>query len=244
MTAQTSAKEFSRRHKILEQQGSRLKADLRDFILGWQDGLVNNLGLILGVAIATNERRVVLISGIALLFAESISMAAVAFTSQNAVRDYYQRMVEQEKREMREVPEKERDEIREIYQEKGFSGKELESIVKKITSDEKVWLDTMMAEEIRLFPEETRPLESAAVVGLSAVIGSAIPLLPFFVLPVKAAIPVTLLLSAGFLFLVGMAKARLTVGDGWKSGIQMLVIGLASALIGYLIGVILGAQTF
>ena len=210
---------------------------LSEVILGGQDGLVNVLGVILGVAAASQDTRIVLAGGLAATFAESISMAAVAYTSKVAERDYYYRELAREKREIKDVPEMEIEEIREIYRQKGFKGKLLEDIVKVITSDEKVWLDTMMSDELKLTPvEEKRPFIAAFVVGFSAIVGSLIPLWPFFFLPVQEGIYSSMIVSAIALFFVGVIKARLTIGNWGRSGLEMALIGMVSALAGYGIG--------
>lgn len=212
---------------------------LSDIILGGQDGLVNVLGVILGVAAASNSIRLVLAAGLAATFAESISMAAVAYTSNVAERDYYYRQVKREKEEMRDVPEVEREEIREIYRNKGFQGDLLEKVVDTITSNEEVWLDTMMREELMLAPiQKGRPFMAALVVGFSAVIGSLVPLFPFLFLPIQQGIYVSLIVSAVVLFIVGAMKARLTVGHWGKSGFEIAIIGIISALAGYGVGLL------
>ncbi|MBI2107584.1 VIT1/CCC1 transporter family protein, partial [Candidatus Woesearchaeota archaeon] len=95
------------------------RSGLRDTILGGQDGLVNVLGIVLAVATATSSTKVVLIAALAATLAESISMAAVAYTSSKAARDFYYRQLETEKREIEEMPEIERKEIKDIYYQKG-----------------------------------------------------------------------------------------------------------------------------
>src|SRR3989304_327092 len=107
---------------------------IREFILGGQDGLVNVLGLILGVATATQDVKIVLIAGISALFAESISMGAVAYTSSKAAWDFYRSMRVLEVREIIEVPKAEEREVREIYHAKGFNGRLLDQIVKRTVS--------------------------------------------------------------------------------------------------------------
>lgn len=212
---------------------------LSDVILGGQDGLVNVLGVILGVAAASQDTRIVLAGGLAATFAESISMAAVAYTSKLAERDFYRSELEREKREIKEVPHMEVEEVREIYRRKGFKGELLEQIVKVITSNEKIWLETMMRDELQLSPvEEKRPFAAAFVVGVSAVVGSFIPLWPFFFLPIPMGIWTSMIVSAIALFLVGVIKARLTIGNWGRSGIEMAVIGMVSALAGYGIGLL------
>ncbi len=212
---------------------------LSDVILGGQDGLMNVLGVILGVAAASHDTRIVLAAGLAAVFAESISMGAVAYTSKVAERDFYFSELEREKREMKEVPEVEREEIRQIYREKGFKGKLLEEIVQVITSDDKIWLETMMSEELKLNPvEKKRPYSAAAIVFFSTIVGSFIPIMPFFFLPIQTSIWVALGISAFALFIVGVVKAKLTVGKWGRSGLQMMVIGIVSALAGYGVGLL------
>lgn len=213
------------------------KSRLSEVILGGQDGLVNVLGVVLGGAAASQDKRIVLAVGLAAVFAESISMAAVAYTSKLAERDYYYSEMEREKREMEEVPEMEREEIRQIYKEKGLKGKLLEDVVDVITSDKKIWLETMMSDELKLSPvEKSEPYHALLIVGISTLVGSFIPLIPFFFLSIQAGIYVSLFVSALSLFIVGVIKAKLTIGYWIKSGIQMTAIGILSALAGYFIG--------
>lgn len=161
-------------------------AKLHDIILGGQDGLVNVLGIVLGVAAATASTRIVLISGLAATFAESISMGAVAYTSTKAAKEYYLGLA-------RRVPREYED-----------------------------------------------PLASGMVVGFSAIAGSLVPLLPFFFLPVTASVWLSLIICTLSLFMVGAVKAKVTVGTWWRSGVELMLIGMAAALAGYAIGHFLG----
>src|SRR5579863_8270794 len=120
------------------QKGNKLS----DVILGGQDGLVSILGLLLGLSAATSSSRIVVAGGLATIFAETLSMTAVAYTSKMADRDHYAAEREQEEREVKEVPETEKQEIVDIYVAKGFSGKLLDDIVKHITSDHELWINT------------------------------------------------------------------------------------------------------
>ena len=229
------AKKF--RHEPHSQAGI-----LREIILGSQDGLVNVLGLLLGVATATNEIRIILISGFAALFAESISMMAVAYTSSKAARDHYLSELEREKYEIETVPEIETEEIRQIYREMGFKGKELEQIVKKITSDKKLWLKVMMKDELGLSEsEKINPEKDAAIVGFSTVIGSIIPVVPFFFFNAQQGVIASVMVSLFFLIAIGIVKGKLTTGHMLKSGLEMGAIGIVAAVAGYGIGLVLGA---
>jgi VIT1/CCC1 family predicted Fe2+/Mn2+ transporter len=218
----------------------RRASSLSDFILGAQDGLVNVLGVILGIAAATDDARIVLIAGLATTFAESISMGAVAFTTTLADADLYQSEREREYRHIKEIPNLEKQEVREIYKSKGFKGNLLKRIVETVTANKDVWVAVMMAEEHQLAPVDRRQAVRAAwIVGLSAVVGSLIPLAPFLFLPIVASMWASVIVTAAVLFAIGMYKARLTVGRPGRSGLEMAVIGTLSALAGYLVGILL-----
>ncbi len=213
----------------------------KDVILGGQDGLVNVLGIILGVATATTDIRIILVSGLAATFAESVSMGAVLYTSTKAAKEFYYAELAREQREIEEVPELEKEEIREIYYNKGFRGKQLKHIADTITSNKQIWLDTMMSEELRMFPDEyENPLKKGIFVGTAAIIGSLIPLLPFLVLPRIPAMYSAVIASAVVLFVVGAIKAKWYELDWKRAGLEMAFIGTIAALIGYAIGKLFG----
>ena len=209
---------------------------LSDFILGGQDGLVNVLGVILGVAVASRDITIILAGGLAATFAESISMGAVAYTSTVARRDHYLAEIQREKREMVDLPDLERQEVREILERWEFQGQELEEMLEKIVSKPKAWLELMMAHELNLAPvDERQARKSAFVVGIAAIIGSLIPLVPFFATgaDILLGIAISLVVSAITLFVIGWYKARTTIGRPVRSGLQMLLIGITSALAGF-----------
>ncbi len=233
-----------KRHAVSQHEQHFKGKGISDIILGGQDGLVNVLGVTLGVASATNNPFVILVAGLAATFAETISMAAVAYTSVKADKDYYNAERSLEEEEVEKIPQHEIEEIREIYAKKGFKGKLLNDVVKVITSDKKVWVDTMMTEELNLSPKfGGSPLKSAAVVFVATLIGSLIPLIPFALfnlLTVTNAIIVSLVLCVSVLFIVGVVKAKITVGNWFVSGIELAIIGSVAAGTGYFIGLGLG----
>jgi VIT1/CCC1 family predicted Fe2+/Mn2+ transporter len=234
-------------HNKVEQSNFHSRIDphthssrLSEIILGGQDGLVNVLGVILGVAAATHDPRIVLAAGMAAAFAESVSMGAVAYTSTLANNDLYNSEKEREYRHIRLVPELEAEEIRELYAAKGFKGETLDKIVEIITSNPDVWVKVMMSEEHQLRPPERQggAIKSALVVGASAIIGSLIPLIPFALIPVQISMVVSIIVAATTLFAAGAYKARVTIGHPGKSGLEMTVIGTLSALVGYAVGLL------
>lgn len=217
---------------------------LRDVILGGQDGLVNALGIILGVLAATNEIHILIATVIAATLAESISMGAVAYTSALAQRDFYKSERRREEDEVERVPEAERQEIRDIYARKGFGGKVLEEIVDTITKDKKIWVDIMMDEELHLAPVDTKAvLVSSVIVTIATAIGHLIPVMPFFFAGRETALVISVVISGLTLFAVGAYQAITLVGRWWENGMRMLIIGLGAAFIGYFIARLFGAVT-
>lgn len=215
-----------------------MKKYLKDIILGGQDGLVNVFGIILAMASATHDVRLVIISGLAATFAESLSMAGVGYTSTRALRDYYNSKLKEEKDESVHNVEEAKEEIRNIYVKKGFKGTLLNRIVQKITSDRKVMVGTMMKEELNLSLEGFEsPLKNAAIIGFAAIVGSLIPLVPFFFFDsVMAGVIAAVVISTISLFVTGAIKAEVTVGSWLKEGIELAVVGMGIALISYGIG--------
>ena len=210
---------------------------MRDVILGGQDGLVNVLGIVLGVSIASQDTKILITASLAAAFAEAVSMAAVAYTSTLAQIDHCKKEISRETEEIEKYPEEERQEVREIYEKKGFSGKLLDDIVSHITSNKDSWIKSMVKEELNLEQIDKSTLfVVSSTVGIAALVASFIPVLPFFFLPHNLAIVVCLIASAIALFAIGAYEAKTYVGSWWKSGIQLSVIGMGAAFIGFLIG--------
>ena len=215
---------------------------LRDVILGGQDGLVNILGIILGVIAANGSTTVLLVTGLAAAITESISMGAVGYTSSVSQRDYYEAERRRELAEIEGAPEAEREEIRKIYAAKGFSGRLLERVVETITADRERWLQTMMDEELQLQPVRNADiLRTSVVITVTTLIGHLIPLAPFVFLTRMPALITAFLLSGLVLFGVGSYSAVTLVGSWRKNGVQMVLIGLGAAAAGYLISKLIGA---
>jgi len=210
---------------------------LRDVILGGQDGLVNILGIILGVIAGGGSDTVLLAAGFAAAITESISMGAVGYTSSVSERDYYEAEKAREISEIATMPDAEQQEVREIYAAKGFSGKLLEDVVDTITTNRETWLATMMDEELHLQPIQNADiLRTAVVITVATLVGHLIPLVPFVLLPRAPALVLAIALSALALFGVGVYSAVTLVGDWRQSGLRMVAIGLGAAGIGFLIG--------
>ena len=214
---------------------------IRDATLGANDGLVSILTLLAGVAGAEVAGETVLIAGVAGLVAGAISMGVGAYVSAKAYRSYYRAELRKEVEEMREKPDVEREEIREIYRDRGFEGELLERVVDTITSNPRVWLKVMMSEELGLSPAFGRPLGAAAVVFLAFLAGGIVPVVPFLFLEGVPALATAFAVTAVALMLAGGIRSRYTGERPWAAGLElvaMAAIGFGAAhLIGRLVGV-------
>jgi VIT1/CCC1 family predicted Fe2+/Mn2+ transporter len=218
---------------------------LSNFILGSQDGLVNVLGILLGLTAATSDVRLIYVAAFAALGAESISMGAVAYTSTLARRKQYLKEVSREETEMKEAPQMEKQEVKEIFRRWGYENEELERLTDLIASKPKAWLEFMMSHELQLEAvEESEPRRSFLVVLSSTIFGSIIPLIPYFLVGKDVLLGAisSVVVSGVVLFIIGYFEARTTVGSLWRSGLQMALIGLAAGLAGFLIGHFIGAS--
>lgn len=152
---------------------------LRDWIYGGIDGAVTTFAVTAGVAGASLSPTIVLILGLANLIADGFSMAAANYSGTKTEYDDMLRLAEVEKKHIALVPEGEREEIRQILANKGLTGSALEEAVAAITSNEKVWIDTMLTEEYGLSPSVPNPLVAALYTFWAFVTCGIVPLIPF-----------------------------------------------------------------
>lgn len=229
------------RHEHAETQTGKGRL-IKNLVFGVQDGALTTLGIVTGITGAVTDNSLIILAGIVSLAAEAVSMGAGEYISSKSEVEVYHHEVELEKKEMESVPDIERQEIVDIYKAKGFKGKLLNQIVDKITADRKLWLDTMLREELG-FPEKFEDPKKLGLQMLTAsFIGGIIPIVPYFLLPPSVALIVSVLGTAVALFAVGAAKTTITKGSWLKSGIEMMLIGMLVALVGYTVGSIFGVR--
>jgi vacuolar iron transporter family protein len=219
------------------------KGTLRAAVFGVNDGLVSNLSLVMGFAGAQTEPKFVLLAGIAGLLAGAFSMAAGEFISMKVQREVFEKLIELEKTELEEVPEKEHLELRQIYENKGLPRKEAEQVSRLLMSDADLALETHLREELGLNPDELGSPTGAAISSfLSFVVGAVIPVIPYLLTSGSLAFILSVGLSALGLLVVGSLLSTLT-GKNWLfSGLRMLLIGGAAAGVTYGIGYLLGVS--
>jgi VIT1/CCC1 family predicted Fe2+/Mn2+ transporter len=211
-------------------------AALRNFVFGTSDGLVTVLAFVAGVSASLATRKLVLMAGLAEMFAGAVSMGLGAFLGTRAERDWYERERKREESEVAKIPHLEREELRDIYRRKGLEGETLERVVDAFTANEKRWVDIMMTEELGLQPVEGSPWSAGVIVGISYVLAAAVPLVPYLFLVGVRALLASMTITAVALYGVGVAKARLTQRPELRAGIETMMTGLVGTLICWGIG--------
>lgn len=217
---------------------------LGDFVFGAIDGSITTFAVVSGVAGASLSSSIVLILGFANLLADGFSMAIGNYLSSKSDIEYVKREREREEWEVENFPEGEVEEIRQIFKRKGLKGKELDGVVQGIVSNKKVWVDTMMTEELGLINQPKNPLKSGLFTFIAFVIVGFIPLssyvLSYFFEGLKDVVyPISIILTVITFFLIGSSKVHLTGKKWWVSGFETLLIGSAAAIIAYVIGYLL-----
>ena len=212
-------------------------SSMRDFVFGFGDGINTSLGLAAGVGGADVSSDIIILAALVAMFTGAKAMAVQNYLAVKSQRELLKSEIDRENWEIENKPEDERREIEEIYEKKGFSGKELEMIVNKITSDKKVWLDTMLKEELNINLEIAgHPLKSALRMFGSFLVGGILPIIPFFFASGLTPLLIAIGFSLTSSFIVGAIKSRMANISIIKGGIEMAGLGTGIALIGYGIG--------
>jgi VIT1/CCC1 family predicted Fe2+/Mn2+ transporter len=211
---------------------------LRDWVYGGIDGAVTTFAIVSGVAGAALPVRIVLILGFANLLADGFSMAAANFLGTRSEREEFARLEAVEQRHIDEVPEGEREEIRQIFRRKGLEGETLERVVEAITSDRTRWVRTMLREEYGM-PEQVRsPIRAAASTFGAFLLCGVVPLLPYL-LGLSNAFGPAAMATALVFFAIGSLKSRWSPRHWGSSGLETLGVGAAAAAVAYVVGMAL-----
>jgi len=214
---------------------------LREIVFGFNDGVISTFAIIAGLYGGTASQSTILLAALATMVAGAFSMGLGTYLGNKSARDLYLSEIQRELKEMEEVPEIERQEIRDIYSTKGFKGELLEKVVDTITSDKKVWLDTMMRDELGFGDEPEHPSKLAASMAIAFIVGSAMATSPYFL----EGTPLSIFYwSAGAsimsLTLIGWLKTYFTQLNPLLSIAETLGVGIMAAGGAYAVGILIG----
>lgn len=219
---------------------SRYQKYLGEFVYGGIDGSVTTFAVVAGSAGANLDSGIVIILGMANLIADGFSMSVGAFLSTKTTKDNYKKHKDIEYWEVDHLPEKEKDEIRVIYREKGFDGELLEQIVDTITADKDRWVDVMMKEELHMMEEEKSPLRIGLVTFVSFLLMGSIPLITY-VTDYLSGLTIDLfawsvgLTSIAFV-VIGFLKSYVTRKNKIRGILETVLLGGSAATLAYFVG--------
>lgn len=223
-----------------------MKWSLGDFVYGATDGAVTTFAVVAGVIGASLAPSIVLILGFANLLADGFSMAVGNYLATKTQREYIEKARKREEWEIDNMIEQEKQEIREIYTKKGFKDELLDEIVRVITSRRKVWVDTMMREELGLIEDSKRPRDTAVTTFTAFNAIGLIPLIPFVAMFASGSVAsdndafvYSIVFTAAAFFLIGLVKGRVVQKPLLRSGLSTLAIGGIAAAVAYAVGYLL-----
>ena len=215
---------------------------LRDFIYGGIDGAVTTFAIVAGVEGASLSTDVIIALGIANVLADGFSMAASNYSGTKAELDNVERLRAIERRHIAEIPDGEREEVRQILARKGLSGEVLEGAVEAICAHEKTWIDMMIVDEYGAAPVDPDPMPAAIVTFGAFMACGLVPLIPFlFGLP-NPFLGASIATGVTF-FAIGAMKSRWSLVSWWRSGLETLTIGAVAAALAYGAGYLVDLMT-
>ena len=222
---------------------TRFQDYIGEFIYGGIDGSVTTFAVVAGAAGAQLESSIVIILGFANLIADGFAMSVGSYLSTKSERQKYEKHKQIEYWEVDNLPEKEREEIREIYAAKGFEGELLEQVVDKITEDKDRWVDVMMKEELEMAEESKSPFQMGLVTFISFIFMGFIPLIAYVIDYSGGNVGNLFFISSVLTFItfagIGYAKGFVTATNRLRSMSETLFLGGSAAILAYFVGDIL-----
>ncbi len=211
---------------------------LRNVVYGFNDGLTANFGLVAGVigASVTQQHQAVIVAGIAGLIADALSMGSSGYLAAKSEREVYDYEIAMERDEVALMPEIERDELALIYEAKGMHADAAHALATEVMADPERMLEEQVQEELKIGEQTISPFREAWVTGTATAFGAIIPVFPFLVMEGKNAIIASFVFSMLSHFLVGAARSVFTGRSIFRSGLDMFVVGLGVAIVGYYVG--------
>ncbi len=219
---------------------NRYQAYLGEFVYGGIDGSVTTFAVVAGSVGASLDSSVIIILGFANLLADGFAMSVGAYLSTKSQRDNYEKHKAVEYWEVDNLPEVEKQEIRDIYAAKGFEGELLEQVVEVITADKDRWVDVMMKEELEMIPENKSPFAMGAVTYMAFVLVGLVPLVIYvwdYIMGFEGnRFLVTCILTGVAFTIIGFLKTYVTETTRWKGILETLVLGAIAAAVSYFVG--------
>jgi VIT1/CCC1 family predicted Fe2+/Mn2+ transporter len=211
---------------------------LRNVVYGFNDGLTANFGLVAGVIGASSQsaHHTVIVAGVAGLIADALSMGSSGYLAAKSEQEVYANEIAMERDEIALMPEVERDELALIYEAKGMSTDSAHALATEVMADPQRMLEEQVQEELGIGDPHMSPLREGWVTGAATAVGALIPVFPFLVTSGRIAVVFAFVIAMGSHWIVGAARSVFTGRSVFRSGLDMFVVGLGVAGVGYLVG--------
>ena len=211
---------------------------LRNVVYGFNDGLTANFGLVAGVigASATQAHHTVIVAGVAGLIADALSMGSSGYLAAKSEQEVYANEIAMERDEIALMPEVERDELALIYEAKGMSAESAHALATEVMANPARMLEEQVQEELGIGEPHMSPLREGWVTGTATAVGAFIPVFSFLIWSGTTAVIIAFALSMLSHFIVGGARSVFTGRGVFRSGLDMFVVGLGVAVVGYFVG--------
>ena len=209
---------------------------LRNVVYGFNDGLTANFGLVAGVIGAAVQPHVIMISGVAGMIADALSMGSSGYLAAKSEQEVYEHEIAMEKEEIALMPEIEREELELQYQSKGVDPRTARRMAEEVMRDPERALGEQVREELKIGEAHATPFREGWITGVATAVGAFIPVFPFLILEGRVAMWVAFTIAMLSHFAVGAARSFFTGRGVIRSGIDMFVIGVGVAAVGYLVG--------
>jgi VIT1/CCC1 family predicted Fe2+/Mn2+ transporter/rubrerythrin len=213
---------------------------LRNVVYGFNDGLTANFGLVAGMIGAQGGLEIaghtVVVAGIAGAVADALSMGASGYLAAKSEREVFEHEIAMEREEIRLMPELEREELALLYQAKGIPAEQAEELAAQVMADPERALEEKVREELKIGEPASSPMREAWITGSATAVGAFIPVAPLLFATGPLAIWTSFVLSMLAHFGVGAARSFFTGRGVIRSGMDMFLVGLGVAGVGYLAG--------
>ncbi len=215
---------------------------VRDIVIGMSDGLTVPFALAAGLSGAVAATSIVVTAGLAEVAAGSIAMGLGGYLAAQTDAEHYATERANEERETLEIPDRETEEVADIFRGYGLGDDVVETVVQAITRNRSQWVDFMMKFELGLEPPDPgRATRSALTIAVSYIVGGMIPLAPYFFVPsIEQALLASVVVTAIALGVFGYIKGRFTVKKPLRSAWQTMAVGGLAAAAAFALAKLIG----
>ncbi len=218
---------------------STLEGVIREVVFGMEDGMVSTLGSVTGIAVGSGSHSTVVLAGLVIVAVESISMGIGSYLSNRSEEEVSARKLAEEKSEITNYPLEEKEELRQMYIKDGWPENLAREMSESVSQNPNLMLKEMTLRELKIFPtRESVSVKGGFYMFGSYVIGGLFPLVSYLFLPIKYAIPASIIITLIGLFGIGAFATKFTKQPLLKSGLKMLVVGGIALIVGLIVGVL------